>query len=111
MEKINQINSLLKGLDKKNKTDALYLNIVNSEFITFTKRIQVPQIPVSEIEFDHSLQILEQLVDVVPEFITDHEILHKKNPPGDQHWIHLIKRYEGREINFVHLFKIDLKFG
>ncbi len=114
MNSIQKIQNLLQGIDreKRNNTDIdkVYINIVKNEFIIINERINIPKIPVKELEYKIAVPILKNLIEYIPEFLINHELLVDRKPASDQHCLHFIKKVKGRLINFIHIFKIYLKF-
>ncbi len=107
------IQNILKSIDseKKNNTDAIFLNIIGNEFITFHGTIHVPRISVNELDYGTAGELLPQLLQYIPEFLYGHTLLEKRKPAAEQHSLHFVRGLDGRLLKFVHIFKIDLMFG
>ena len=60
MNPVDEIQNILRSLDsnQKNKTGNLYLNQIGNEFITFKEKIEIPKIPVKELDYKLSVGIL-----------------------------------------------------
>ncbi len=113
MDPVKKIQKMLSTINssRQNNTDCIYINIVMNEFITFNGRIEIPKIPVKELYYDSSVAIIEKVIEYIPEFLYDHELLVERMPPSEQHSLQFVKKSRGKAIDFVHLFKIDLRFG
>jgi len=48
---------------------------------------------------------------VIPEFLRNHVLLEKRQPPSEVHSIHLVQRIQGKILDFYHMFRIHLQFG
>ncbi len=112
MNSIQKIRDLLKNIDrdKKNNTGSVYINIVKNEFININGRIEVPKIPVKELDYDRAALIMENIIEYIPEFFKGHDLLVSRKPASEQHSLHFVKLIKGRLIDFIHIFKIYLKF-
>ena len=73
--------------------------------------MEIPKIPVKELNVADSGNIISSIVSFIPEFLVHHKIPPKRIPPADQHFLHFARVFKGRLINFRHLFKADLKFS
>jgi len=114
-----RLNNVLKIQDiidsiteeEKNRTCDVFLNNVQNELITIRDTLDIPKIPVKELDYDIALNIMGRVRDFIPEFLWDHVFIKDRNPASDQHFLHFIKKIRGRIIHFTHIYKIDLKFG
>ncbi len=113
MDSVHKIQKMLSKIDtaSRNNTDCIYINVVMNEFITFNGRIAIPKIPVKELHYDSSVEIIERIMEYIPEFLYSHELLVERMPPSEQHSLQFVKKIRGKVIEFIHLFKIDLRFG
>ncbi len=113
MKPVQKIQKMLKALDAggTNRTDDIYINVVRNEFITFPDRILIPKIPVKELPYDLSVAIVKMMTELCPEFLFGHELLEGRIPPSEQHSLHFAKWIPGHVIDFIHLLKVDFRFG
>jgi hypothetical protein len=113
MSTYEKINSILDAIsaDAENRVEGVYINAVKNEFYKIHGEYTVPSIPVSEISFDEAAEIIENISGFLPQFLRGHRIFREKNPPADQHCIHLGKPLAGRLIDFVHILRLDMKFS
>ncbi|PKL38563.1 MAG: hypothetical protein CVV44_11825 [Spirochaetae bacterium HGW-Spirochaetae-1] len=110
---IDAMGKILQGIapGAENRTGDTYINAIRNEFMTFDGTITVPRIPVKELDMATSLDLVRDLVPFIPEFLRDHTVLEKRNPPAEQHHIHLVRKLRGKVMDFTHIFKLDFKFG
>ncbi len=110
---IVRIRQLLKGIGPaaRNSADQVYINIIKNEFIVFDKKIAIPSIAVKELDYETASEITAFAADIIPEFLVAHDLLTDRVPPSEQHSIQFVKRLSGRCLDFVHMFKLDLRFG
>ena len=94
-----------------NNVGDIYINTIYNEFIFINGTIEIPKIPVQELNVADSGGILRSIIPFIPEFLVHHKIPLKRIPPADQHFLHFTKVFQGKLINFRHVFKIDLKFS
>ena len=113
MNPVHKIQEMLTQIDaaSRNNTDSIYINVVTNEFITFNGRITIPKIPVKELSYDSSVAIIESIAGYIPEFLCRHELLAERMPPSEQHSLQFARKTRGELLEFIHLFKIDLRFG
>ncbi len=113
MNLIKEIDSRIKSINpgSKNRTGDIYLNVINNEFTLFDGKINIPRISVNELDYSTALPIVESIIEYIPEYFYDHALLKKKMPAADQHYLHFVKVIRGRHIYFIHMFKLDFKFG
>ena len=97
--------------DALNNVGDIYVNAIYNEFIFIKGTIEIPKIPVKELNVADSGEILRSIIPFIPEFLVRHKIPLKRIPPADQHFLHFTRVFHGRLINFRHIFKIDLKFS
>ena len=97
--------------DAQNRAGDTYINAICNEFIFIDGIMEIPKISVQELNVTDSEEILSLIVSFIPEFLIHHRIPKKRIPPADQHSLHFTRVFQGRLINFRHLFKIDLKFS
>jgi hypothetical protein len=113
MDSIDLIQSSISSIDPhaNNNTSDIYLNIINNEFITIEETFTVPKISVSELDYKTAESIVTSAIKQIPEFLINHELLSKRKPSSEQHYLHFIQPLRGKHIYFLHLFKLDLEFG
>lgn len=113
MKSIKKISDILAGITsgQKNKSSGTYLNSAGSSFFLLDGEITVPRISVKNLDYDTALPILLETANFIPEYLCSHSLLENRNPPSDEHQIHLTKRIPGRVIDFVHMLRLDLKFA
>jgi hypothetical protein len=97
--------------DAANETGDIYINSIHNEFIFINGVIEIPKIPVKELDVASAGGIINSIASFIPEFLARHEIPPKRIPPADQHFLHFTQTFRGRLVDFRHLFKIDLKFS
>lgn len=112
MKQVKKAGSVIrKYSSEKNRIKGCYLNSIGNEFLHIDGLVEVPRIPVKEVPVSIALEVLKQTAEYIPEFIAGHVMPEKRIPASEQHFIHLIKFLPGRTVDFVHFFKIDLKFS
>ena len=113
MKPVKKIQKLLDNiiLDNPASQREFYINSIHNEFLLFDGKVEIPKISVKELNYKNSIPIIQNLIQYIPDFLKDHILLKEKNPPSEQHYLHFIKRLNGKLINFIHIFKIDFKFG
>ena len=113
MGAVDKINSIISNIDSnsKNRTETVYLNRVKEEFITFDDIITIPQIPVKELSYELAAGIVEDISEVIPEFLYGHRLLEKRQPPSDVHSLHFMRVLEGKVLDFAHMLRVHLQFG
>lgn len=89
----------------------IYINVIHNEFMAFDGTVDIPRLPVSEIDAAASRVILERLSPFIGSILSGHIVLEKPNPPSEQHSIHLVKKFQGRLLPFCHMMKLDMKFS
>ncbi|MFW5862591.1 MAG: hypothetical protein ACOCWZ_10080 [Spirochaetota bacterium] len=113
MKAAKRINKILEKIDadRVNRTGDIYLNRVKETFITFDDIVTIPRIPVKELPLDMAAGIMEDISGIIPEFMRNHVLLEKRQPPSEVHSIHLVQRIQGKILDFYHIFRIHLQFG
>jgi hypothetical protein len=116
MNEINptrEIQRLLLGIGgrRKNKTGRIFLNIIKNEFITLNDKISIPRISVKELDYPESIPIIRNIIEYIPQFLFEHSLLEKRSPSSEQHTLQFVRKMDGRVLTFIHMLKIDLKFG
>ncbi len=113
MDPINHINNLLKKItpDERNRPGSLFLNSSKNEFITFPGTITVPRFSVKELVYGDITGFMENIIRFFPEFFREHALLVRRKPASDAHSLRFFMPLKGKLMDFVHFFKIDLRFG
>lgn len=113
MSAVNEIQDRVQAIDptSRNRTRDIFLNVINNEFIVLDGKITIPRIPVKELDYELSVKIVDDLISYIPEFFLQHKLLKKRKPASEQHSLHFVQIIRGRFIYFVHIYKIDFKFG
>ncbi len=113
MKPEDKIQEIINSIDagRKNSINDFFLNTIKNEFITFHGNIFIPRISVKELHYDISVNLVTELVNFIPEFFRGHTFLVIRRPASDLHSLQFIKRLKGKLIDFVHFFKLDLRFG
>jgi hypothetical protein len=113
MDPAAKIQEIINGIDrnKKNNTGDIHINIVKNEFVTFNGSIVIPKIWVKELAYDISVDIVRNISEYIPEFLFGHMFLAKRKPAAELNTLQFVRRIEGKLIDFIHMFKIDFKFG
>lgn len=111
MNPVNKIEKILKDSAKKeNNTGDIFLNVIKNEFIMLNGRIEIPRIAVKELDYIKAIPILKDISDYIPEFLSGHELLVDRKPASEQHSLHFVKSVKGKIFDYIHIFKIFLKF-
>lgn len=105
----NILNQCANGLP--NRTEEIYINSVLNEFYRFGGKIVIPRISVKELDYATALPIVKDLALYIPAFFSGHQLLEKRIPPSDQHKLQFTMRVQGKILSFIHMFKIELRFG
>ncbi len=113
MKAVKLINKILEQInaDQVNRTGDIYLNRVKENFITFDDIVTIPRIPVKELPYDIAAGIMEDISGIIPEFLRNHVLLEKRQPPSETHSVHLVQRVHGKILDFYHMFRVHLRFG
>ncbi len=113
MRSIKKIHKLLSDIDiaAENRIDKIFLNAIKNEFIKVPGEIVIPKIHVKDLDYGTAFSILKDIEYFLPEFLYGHTILEARKPPSEQHSLHFIRSIKGQAIDFIHILKIDLKFG
>jgi hypothetical protein len=108
-----KLNNLIHSIDinSRDRIESIHLNQIHNLFITFHGGIIIPKIPVKELDHETAFPIVQDLVKMIPNLIRHHVIPAHNKPASDQHYIHLIQKVAGSLFNYIHMLKIDCKFG
>ena len=110
MQKIQKIIDKIP-IDALNNTGEICINAIHNEFSFINGSIVMPKLPVSEISVTGSTSIIKDIAVFIPEYLHGHTVSEKRIPPSNQHMLHFTKVITGSLFSFLHIFKIDLKFG
>ncbi|MBP7901410.1 MAG: hypothetical protein KA015_01200 [Spirochaetes bacterium] len=94
-----------------NTKGEILLNERKNEFYKFEGNIEVPRISVNGISSEQKIMLSERISRIIPEFLNDHSIIFEPKPAAETLFIHFAKHLKGRQMDFIHLFKIDFKFS
>jgi len=112
MDPLEKIDEILNGIDAgaDNDSGAVYINSVKNEFVLFNGRIEIPRLPVKEIDPASAADILASIARYIPAYMAGRRLASGISA-AHQHSLRLARRLEGNLVDFVHLFRIDLKYG
>ncbi|MBN1499991.1 MAG: hypothetical protein JW982_07545 [Spirochaetes bacterium] len=94
-----------------NASGKIFINELKNEFFIIDEEITVPQFSVKEISFSQKLDFDKKFKKVIPFYIENHDLLLEPVPKSDTHFIHYVQNIHGKYFDFLHVFKIDLKFS
>jgi len=108
-EKITQI---LNGIDAgaKNDTGDVYINSIKNEFVLLNGRVEIPRLPVKEIDPALAAGILASVARFIPAYLAG-SYYARGISAAHQHSLVFARRVGGKLVDFVHLFRIDLRYG
>lgn len=109
-ENIDNLINRIKDSDINN-ISGIFLDESLMEFFSPENEIQIPPVPVSELDYATGLEITGKLIEVVPEYLSGHALLEKRKPASEQHSLHFIKMIPGRLVDFVHILRFDFKLA
>lgn len=104
------MNLLSSPAEVKPSTET-YINVIHNEFMKFDGIVEIPRIPVSELDLETTYKILEKLYPFIGYYLKNKVFLSRRNPPSEQHSIHLARPLSGRIIPFCHILRLDMKFS
>lgn len=113
MKAEHAIQEIIDSVDQahRNRTENLYLNTIKNEFITFPGRIVIPRISVKQLEYDTALPAVRDLEEFIPEYFQNHRLQSVRRPEAETHSLQFVQKLEGKLCDFIHMFKVDLRFG
>ncbi len=113
MNAAKRIQSLVEAIPRGQSVpvEGIYLNAVKNEMIFFGEELVVPRIPVQELKYDLGAEILKDLVPRIPQLFEGHHFLETRKPRSELHSLQFALPLKGRVLEFVHLFKMDMRFG
>lgn len=94
-----------------NDTRAIHINVIKNEFILLNGRIGIPRLPVKEIDQGLAADILSEIARFVPTYLGGRRLITGPVSAAHQHSLQFARRIEGALLDFVHLFRIDLRYG
>ena len=110
VKKINDSINLINENDK-NSFEGVFLDESLIEFFLLKDEIQIPKIPVTELDYSKGFIISQYLIDILPEYLFEHKLLAKRKPISEQYSLQFIKTVPGRVIDFIHIIRFDFKFS
>ena len=115
-EHVSSLDAIQESIDSispgsANRTGHTCINVIHNEFIFIEGSMEIPHIPVKELDMASSASIVEALASFIPEYLSGHKIPEKRIPSADQHMLHFTRRFPGKIMDFNHIFKADLKFA
>lgn len=113
MDQVKKIQGILDGMDgaARNDTGAVHINIIKNEFVLLNGRIGIPRLPVKEIDPGLAAGVLADIGGFIPEYLGGHRFIVGPVSAAHQHSLQFARRVEGALVDFVHLFRIDLRYG
>ena len=97
--------------NKVNVSGEVLLNERKNEFYKFESSIEIPRISVNGMSRDQKIVLSERICGILPEFLDNYSVIFDPKPAAETLYIHFAKKYKGRKLDFIHLFKIDFKFS
>ncbi len=113
MDPVERIQGILDGINARasNDTGAIHINIIKNEFILLNGRIGIPRLPVKEIDPELAAGVLADIARFIPEYLGGRRFISGPVSAAHQHSLQFARRIEGALVDFVHLFRIDLRYG
>jgi len=110
---VEHINRIIAAIDPaaRNVRGLIYINELKKELLSLDDQLPVPRIHVSKLKYEDLVGVIEYFCRRFPEYLDGHTLLENQKPPSDTHSLHFVKAMEGRMYRFVHIIKIDLRFG
>lgn len=112
MDPAEKIKHILNGIDAgaKNDTGDVYINSIKNEFVLLNGRIEIPRLPVKEIDLALAAGILASVARFIPAYLAG-SYYSRGISAAQQHSLPFARRVEGKLVDFIHLFRIDLRYG
>ncbi len=110
VKKIDNLINLIKK-DSENTITGIFLDETLTECFFLRDEINIPSIPVMELDYNTGYNILAELADSIPEYLFNHVLLEKRKPSSEQHTLQLIRPVAGRLIDYVHILRLDFKLA
>lgn len=110
---LTDIKTIIQSADGKGKNSirGIFIDETLSEFYQLYKEINIPHLPVKEIDIKNSHELAGLIIPQIPEYLAGHNFLEKRKPPSEQHSLHFIKHIEGAVLDFVHIIRFDFRFS
>lgn len=110
---IKNIDYLIKSIEKtsENTINGIYLDESLTECFFLREEISVPAIPVKELDYATGYELVKKLVLLIPEFLSEHNILENRKPQSEQHSLQFIRSVTGKVIDFIHILRLDFKLS
>lgn len=112
MDPTEKITQILGGIDAgaKNYTGDVYINSIKNEFVLLNGRVTIPRLPVKEIDPALAADVLASVAQFIPAYLTGRHYTRGISA-AHQHSLMFARRAEGKLVDFIHLFRIDLRYG
>ncbi|RPI92916.1 MAG: hypothetical protein EHM32_08595 [Spirochaetales bacterium] len=113
MDMVEKIQGVLDGIDESvaNDTGAIFINVIKNEFVLLDGRIGIPRLPVKEIDPGLAAGVLADVARFIPAYLGGRRFITGPVSAAHQHSLQFARRVEGAFLDFVHLFRIDLRYG
>ncbi|TAL33912.1 MAG: hypothetical protein EPN93_12825 [Spirochaetes bacterium] len=113
MNPLDQIRDMLKaiGPEARNKTGDVFINNIKNEFVLFQGEYEVGHVPVKELDYASAVGIVKGVAEFVPEYLAGHDLMRERKPAAEQHTLQFVKKLPGKFIDFIHIYKLDMKYG
>jgi hypothetical protein len=113
MNPLDQIRAILGaiGPGSRNRTGDIFINNIKNEFQMLDGELQVSHVPVKELDYGNAVGIVKAVAAFVPEYLAGHELMSERKPAAEQHMLMFVKKIPGKFIDFIHIYKLDMKYG
>jgi hypothetical protein len=107
------IDRILKeiGSSMTNRCGSIIINELKRELLLLKEPLLVPSIHVSGLDYPELSGVAEKLAGIMPEYLAGHTLLANQKPPVECHTMQFVKLLHGRFTDYIHMFKIDLRFS
>lgn len=107
------INNILGGIDdsRKNSCGPIIINELKRELLLLKEPLQIPVIHVSGLDYSELTGVAGKLAEIMPEYLTGHTLLEEQKPAVECQTMQFVKLLHGKFTDYIHLFKIDLRFS
>ena len=108
---VETIDSLISLISESevNSISGIFLDESLMEFFLLKNEMNVPSIPVGELDYTTGIDITKNLISVIPQYLYKHSLLEKRKPSSEQHSLQFVKNIPGKLIDFVHILRFDFK--
>ncbi len=113
MNPIEQIRAVIGaiGTGDKNNAGGIFINNIKNEFQVLGGELQVGHVPVKELDYGNAVGIVKSVAGYLPEYLAGHDLLSERKPAAEQHMLMFVKKIPGKIIDFIHVYKLDMKYG